>query len=341
MDAGRESPLTPLFQRGEPILALVAALLLVAAAGARDDGADDVEHALIKPLAGRSLLLDAVAVEGRMVAVGERGHVLISDDGGDEWRQVSVPTRANLTGVHFHDKDLGWVVGHDAVILRTEDGGESWKRLHWAPEEERPFFDVWFSDAENGFVIGAYGYFLATADGGDTWEPREIATPAEDEEVDMYDLGGDFHLNAIAPSESGKLYVAAEAGTFYRSDDGGDTWVTLAPPYQGSFFGTLPLAGDSVLLFGLRGNLFRSGDAGESWQSVASGTEAMLADGLRLADGTIVLAGVAGTVLLSRDGGETFSLSQQADRQALATVLPAGDSLVLIGEFGVNKIPVP
>lgn len=328
-----------------PVLLVSLALLAAGAAGAQgeaasDEAPSDVEQSLIKPLAGRSLLLDAVAVEGRMVAVGERGHVLISDDDGGTWRQVSVPTRANLTGVHFHDKDLGWVVGHDAVILRTRDGGSTWERLHWAPEEERPFFDVWFKDAEHGFVIGAYGYFLATTDGGDTWEPREIAAPAEDEEVDMYDLGGDFHLNAIARAESGKLYVAAEAGTVYRSDDGGDTWATLAPPYQGSFFGTLPLAGDSVLIFGLRGNLFRSDDAGESWTAVDTGTVAILNDGLTLADGTVVVAGTAGAILLSRDGGETFELRPQADRQGLATVLEAGEDLVLVGEFGVNKLSV-
>ncbi len=323
-----------------PLLVTVLVLLTVPAL-AQDEHSEEIEHSLIKPLASRSLLLDATAVEGRMVAVGERGHVLISDDAGDSWRQVVVPTRADLTGVHFHDRDLGWVVGHDAVILRTRDGGESWERLHWAPEEERPFFDVWFSDAENGFVIGAYSYFLSTADGGDSWEPREISAPAEEEEADPYALPVEYHLNHLARAASGKLYIAAEAGTIYRSDDGGEGWKTLPSPYHGSFFGCLPLAEDSLLVFGLRGNLFRSDDAGETWSAIDTGTVAILNDGRTLADGTIVIVGTAGAVLLSRDGGETFELRPRADRQALATVLEAGaDELILIGEFGVNRLPL-
>ncbi len=327
----RNSLLTPI---------LLALALLAVPALAQDPAADDAETALVKPLAASSLLLDAVVVDGHTVAVGERGHVLISDDDGETWRQsAQVPTRSNLTGVYFHDRQLGWAVGHDAVILRTLDGGDTWERLHWAPEEERPFLDVWFSDAEHGFAIGAYGYFLATADGGDTWEDRVIAPIDESGEVDPYDLGGDFHLNQIARAESGKLFIAAEAGTIYRSDDGAETWRELPSPYQGSFFGCLPLAGDSLLIFGLRGNLFRSDDAGETWTAVDSGTVAILNQGLKLADGTIVIAGTAGAVLLSRDGGQSFELKPQTNRQALATVLEAADgSLILVGEFGVNKL---
>jgi photosystem II stability/assembly factor-like uncharacterized protein len=328
-----------------PAVAL-AALALVAAPATRaqDETADEVEYALVKPLAAKSLLLDAVAVDGLMVAVGDRGHVLLSDDDGESWRQASsVPTRATLTGVWFHDRQLGWAVGHDAVILRTRDGGDTWERLHWAPEEERPFLDVWFRDAENGFAIGAYGFFLVTADGGDTWEDlgiNVVESEEEEEEVDLYDLGGDFHLNHIASAGDGRLYIAAEAGTIYRSDDGGETWRELPSPYEGSFFATLPLDGDSLLLFGLRGNLFRSDDAGETWRAIETGTVAILNAGRRLADGTIVIAGTAGALLVSRDGGETVSLVERPDRQALATVLEAGDGLILIGEFGANKIPL-
>ncbi len=324
-----------------PLLLALFLVLPIASAFAQDPAADEPETALVKPLAERSLLLDAVATSGRTVAVGERGHVLISDDDGDTWRQsAEVPTRSNLTGVYFHDKQLGWAVGHDAVILRTQDGGETWQRLHWAPEEERPFLDVWFSDADNGFAIGAYGYFLATADGGDTWEDRLIAPIDDSGEVDPYDLGGDFHLNHIARAASGALYIAAEAGTIYRSDDGGETWRTLPSPYQGSFFGSLPLDGDSVLIYGLRGNLYRSDDGGETWTAIDSGTVAILNHGLAMADGTIVIAGTAGAILVSRDGGQSFELKPQSDRQALASVLEtAGGDLMLVGEFGVNKLP--
>ena len=95
-----------------------------------------------------------------------------------------------------------------------------------------------------------------------------------------------------------------------------------------------------MLLFGLRGNLFRSDDAGETWRQIDTGTVALLTDGLRPPDGPVIVTGCAGTLLVSRDGGESFELAQQADRQGLATALATADGgLVLIGEFGVNRLP--
>ena len=335
----------PVFRPAHPglgALALLLAIILVAVPAATAPQDDEIETSLIKPLANRSLLLDAAATGGMMMAVGERGHVLISRDQGNSWTQVEVPTRSTLTGVFLHDEKLGWVVGHDAVILRTRDGGESWDRLYWAPEQERPLFDVWFRDADNGFAIGAYGLFLETADGGDSWTERAIVEPDDfGEEYDPYAFtsASDVHLNQISDAGDGRLYIAAEAGVAFRSDDSGRTWETLEPPYQGSFFGSLPLGGDSVLFFGLRGNLFRSDDAGVTWRSLKTGTVALLTYGVRLADGTVVIAGLAGTLLVSNDGGESFRLVQQPDRQGLATLLPSdGGDLVLVGEYGVNPL---
>ena len=337
------SCLSPWAALSLPPLMVLAGLAISPGARAQEAAPAELEFSVRAPLASRSLLLDAVSADGLLVAVGERGHILLSEDQGQSWRQANVPTQATLTGVFFHDRNLGWAVGHDAIILRTKDGGENWERVHYAPEEERPFLDVWFRDAETGFAIGAYGFFLRTADGGDTWFPHEIGGQedfTEYAEDDEFGEGGDFHLNHVARSGTGRLYIAAEAGTIYRSDDDGETWVSLPSPYQGSFFGTLPLEKDSLLLFGLRGHLFRSDDAGQSWDEIETATEAMLTDGLQLDDGIIINSGLAGTLLVSQDGGESFTLRQQADRQGIATVVQADDgALIVIGEFGVKTLP--
>lgn len=315
---------------GTRMTGLMVLLVLVALGAQVTRGQEDAapEYAVKAPLASRSLMLDAAAADGALVAVGGRGHILISEDAGETWTQAEVPTRAALTGVFFHDRNLGWVVGHDSVILRTTDGGGTWERVHWAPEEESPFFDIWFADADNGFAIGAYGSFYVTTDGGSTWSF---------EPVGEYD----YHLHHLARAADGRLYMAAEAGMIYRSEDGGETWIELYSPYSGSYFGTLPLDGDTLLLYGLRGHLYRSEDAGESWTELETGTVAMLTDGLRLDDGRILLTGLGGVTLISEDGGHTFDLLQQSNRRGISAVVKVSeDSLLLVGEFGVRTLPL-
>lgn len=287
------------------------------------------ERSMPSRLAARSLLLDAADRGGLAVAVGERGHVVLSSDGGKTWTQVETPTRALLTGVWLHDARLGWAVGHDETILRTRDGGKTWQRIRHAPEEEKPLLDVWFRDEKTGFAIGAYGLLLATVDGGDTWESRTVVE------------GIDTHLNVIAEA-GGALYLAGEAGSLYRSDNGGESWQALESPYQGSFFGLLPLGDGGLLAYGLRGNVFRSEDRGKTWNTVASGTEATLTTGRELGGGRVAVAGMAGVLLWSEDGGRTFRLRELDDRKASLAILPGtAGGLVLLGEGGVRPIEKP
>ena len=286
-------------RRGLALAALGLGGLLLLTTGHHDPNAalntvpPDDRPAAPARLAPNSLLLDAVNLGHRLVAVGERGHILWSDDQGQAWQRARVPTQATLTAVYFHGDKLGWAVGHDAIILHSRDGGESWQAQYSDSDLEAPLLDVWFKDHEFGYAIGAYGLFLATTDGGRNWTRRSIS----DE---------DFHLNAIAASPAGRLYIAGEAGHVYRSDDGGETWTTLPSPYAGSFFGVLAPSPDRVLIYGLRGNLFRSDDGGRSWVPVDTGGQASLMGGAVLGDGRIVIVGLGGTILLSNDRGERF-----------------------------------
>ncbi len=284
------------------------------------------ERAVAAPLVTKSLFLDGAAIGNHMVVVGERGHILVSRDAGLTWIQAEVPTRATLTGVNLVDVTRAWAVGHDAIILRTRDGGLTWEIVHAAPEEQRPLLDVWFDNAERGYAIGAYGYFLETRDGGNTWQSRKISD-------------NDNHLNQIASASSQRLYIAAEAGTVFRSDDRGNNWNKLNSPYDGSFFGTLPLDGSRVYLYGLRGRLFYSDDAGVSWRPITTRTESLLTNGIRLDQGGVLFTGMDGTILVDEGAGDSVRLFQHADRLGIAGALDAGDgALIIFGEFGVARI---
>lgn len=296
-------------------------------------------------LSSLSLLLDLASAGHRLVAVGERGHVLLSDDAGRHWTQTQTPTEALLTGVCFADAEHGIVVGHDEIILTTGDRGHSWTRTHFAPQAQQPLLDVWCGPDGRAVAVGAYGVYMVSTDHGATWtehkleptnlRPGKSAAPADE-------IGGGYHLNAIAADASSRLYIAGEAGHLYRSDDRGESWVSLPSPYEGSWFGVLPLPGGVLLAYGLRGNLFRSADAGASWQRLATDTQATLDGGASLADGRVVIVGLSGVLLLSHDGGANFSLLQQDDRKGLAAVRGvSGDVLVTVGEAGIKLITEP
>ena len=330
-------------------IAFALAPLALAQDAEREDPA--ARPAVIAPLAERSLLLDLAWAGTRVFAVGERGHILHSDDSGRTWTQSRVPASATLTAVSFADDKHGWAVGHVETILSTSDGGDSWQLVHFEPENPQPLLDVAFADASRGVAVGAYGVVYLTTDGGSVWsqvpfEPEALpgadeVGPGDEMEADV-DLGFEFHLNAIARGGPGRLYIGAEAGRLFRSDDDGMSWRELPSPYDGSFHGILPLDGDAVLAFGLRGNLFRSEDGGATWVQVPTGTTALLDGGARIDADTVVVVGMAGVMLVSRDGGRSFTLHQQDDRKALAAVAPSGDgALVVAGEGGVRRLPLP
>ena len=134
-----------------------------------------------QPARARTRLLTGLARAGkRVVAVGQRGHVLLSDDAGKSWQQADVPVSADLVAVSFANAEAGWAVGHDGVVLHSADAGRTWTRQldgrdawatcssratrksgddKWLAEAKRfaaqgaenPFLDVWFDDASNGY----------------------------------------------------------------------------------------------------------------------------------------------------------------------------------------------
>jgi len=276
----------------------------------------------------RLLFTDAVRVEARLIAVGDRGSILLGSPDGRAWRAAKAPAAPLLTAVRFLDAKRGWAVGHDAVILATADGGESWSQQFSAPKEQRPLLDVLFLDAARGFAVGAYGAFYETADGGGTWRPRAV-------------LEEDRHLNGIVSLGEGRLLIVGESGTLLRSEDAGRTWSTVKSPYAGSLFGAVPLPGGVVVAFGLRGRVLRSADAGKSWALVESPASATLMGGTVLPDGTLVLAGAAGTLVASRDGGQSLFPLATGTSKPLAKAIAGEGGLLAFGEGGVRPVALP
>ena len=100
----------------------------------------------------------------------------------------------------------------------------------------------------------------AADDGSEKWTFDESELELEDE--------ADPHLNGIAKTGDGSLFIVAERGSAFRSTDEGQTWQRLKLPYDGSMFGVIGYENRHVLAFGLRGNVF------EYWGSMSSSSRA-------------------------------------------------------------------
>ena len=319
--------------------------------------------------ATESLLLTVARAGKRMVAVGEYGNVVLSDDDGKTWRQAKrVPSTITLTSVFFIDDKTGWTVGHDTLVLTTGDGGETWTKQFGGGESDNALLSVYFKDAQHGWAVGAFNYTIETTDGGKNWVERKTlvppsstatasgaAAPAADFDptastqpkpgADPYAAatGDENHLNSMfAGPDADTLFVAAEAGAVYRSLDGGTTWQKVLSGYIGSFWGGLTAKDGTIYVTGMRGNIWKSTDKGASWTKLdTAAADQSVSGGVQLADGSFVFVGLGGQVLYSTDGTK-FTLTYRADRKGLNSVIQDGETLYVFGEGGVKaQSPTP
>ena len=300
--------------------------LLLAAAGANSWAAEAANSGwptnrsaqLRRQAAGTAMLAATSTAGGRIVAVGDHGVILLSDD-GKQYRQArSVPTRTMLTSVTFIDRNTGWAAGHDGVVLKTTDGGEHWNLLRQQYGQEQPILSIWFGDADKGLAVGLFGMALGTSDGGATW--NEIKLSNGD--------AADRHLYRIVATASGALLIMAEAGTVFRSEDGGKHWDVIDSGEKGSLWSAAAFSengASTVVAVGMRGHIIRSTDDGKSWQAVASGTTQSLTDITQLSGRELAAGGMGGTVLRSTDGGRHFTLEHSAGDEPITALLKAPD----------------
>jgi photosystem II stability/assembly factor-like uncharacterized protein len=224
---------------------------LATAATTVQNGVIDVleRPALAARSAASSPMLRVARCGRRLVAVGERGGVLLSDDDGLSWAPAQVPVSVTLTGVQFTSGKRGFAIGHSGVVLRTDDAGKTWKRVldgrsALIASTEKPWLAMHFSDDQHGMIVGAFGMALETADGGQTWQ--SFASRIKNI--------GSMHLYALHKRGS-RVLIAGEQGFFAQSVDSGLNFTPISAPYRGSFFALHLLEDERVLLGGLRGTL--------------------------------------------------------------------------------------
>lgn len=309
---------------------------------------DNAEH---------SVQLAVARAGNRLVSVGERGIVLLSDDDGKSWRQASeVPVSVTLTDVEFVSDTAGWAVGHSGVVLKTESAGERWARVMTGEDivtiiqeavqslpdgnsdaavmrrnagyltGNEPLLDAYFSPSGESWLLGAYGIALRSDDGGQTWKSA-------------FSLTGNprsYHLYQFVPSKADRRLIVGERGLASQAANSSTSFDALETGYHGTFFGGVPLGSGDFLLFGLRGNVWMGG--GDHWVRLETGSEASFSAAVLTQRG-VVLGDVAGRLFLKTDKrDELYELTQASDAAITDMKVAADGSLVISTARGLKRL---
>jgi len=251
-------------------------------------------------------------------AVGDRGVIWHTADGGETWTLQPSGISCRLNTVHFLDHQRGWAAGGAAmppgdlsrgVILSTRDGGRSWQAI---PKLPLPAIRrIRFLDAQQGWCLGeSSALFPAglarTTDGGRSWDAMSGSGPRGWLTGDLLDL----ESGAVAGAAGTLAPVRRQGIESGKSPRPGLRDIHVLRLLRG---GAGWLAGDAGLVLG-------TVDGGRSWQVPASELPPLAAQldwrALATFDNQVWLAGTPGTVVLhSPDGGKSWQA--QATGQAL------------------------
>lgn len=282
--------------------------------------------ALVMPRAAQSLLLDIERIDSRLLVVGERGHILYSDDNADSWTQAQVPVRKMLTAVHFPSRKLGWAVGHDGLILTSNDGGQ-----HWVLQRNGLSDQLLLNQQQLKTLESERQDLQRTLLTTDSQAGRETLKIEIDELIlDIEDSQALLSAPVHAPPLLDVFFSDALRGiaigafnTLLITDDGGASWKLasqlLDNPEEfhlnaatGDGLGNLWIAGEG-------GVVFKSSDHGSSWIALDSPyAGSWFGMDYSKKSARLLLFGLRGNVFYSDDAGESWRRSRVPELRSLA-----------------------
>ncbi len=261
--------------------------------------------------APRSILMDVVRVGSRIVAVGERGHILYSDDECSGWTQAEVPVSVTLTAVCFPTNGQGWAVGHDSVVLHTEDGGKTWKKKLDGTLINKLVYD------QLKQMIKAKKDLLSNNEAEMTEDEREDME-LEADNLSFFFSDAEFALQQgpcqplmdVWFKNDKEGIIIGAFGLILSTKDGGKTWQPMLDSIEnmnGFHYYGITRSGDDLFIAGEAGRLHRSEDFGQTWQPLESPYDGSFFGIIGDPSGGFVAAfGLKGRIYCSQDRGETW-----------------------------------
>jgi len=288
--------------------------------------------------------------QNRGWAVGSRGTLLSTTDGGKSWQAKSHPTEDVIRDINFADDQNGWIVcernvyelqSNDearAYLMKTADGGEHWQRVNLrGADVDARIMRAIFRPGGRGWAFGEGGAIYSTHDSGESWIKLQVPTR-------YLLIGGTF-----IDENSGWLVGAGS--TILQTSDGGETWhhSRLPNPTNVRINSTSFVDGRLGWAVGSGGVIYRTGNGGRSWQFQTSGVVTDLLD-VKFIDAVEGWAvGAEGTVLHTNDGGLHWRLEASGTPHTLERIfftdrthgwaVGFGGTIISYGSNGRDEAP--
>jgi photosystem II stability/assembly factor-like uncharacterized protein len=147
--------------------------------------------------------------------------VMRTEDGGETWQRIIVPSRKELYHLDFVGSSRCWIVGDDGLVLFSNNGGASFRAQNSGVVLD--LYNVDFRDENEGYIVGSKGTILRTENGGTTWEKVKTAFPMTFMRVDFAD-----DKNGV---------IVGYEGTILRSSDRGKTWTKQTSGTKAHLYG--------------------------------------------------------------------------------------------------------
>ncbi len=249
-------------------------------------------------------------------AVGSKGTLLATTNGGTTWEARPTPTIDIIRDINFLDERNGWLVCEKNVydlktkdeprtyLMRTNDGGVHWTRVNIRGiDVDARLTRVVFSSHGRGWTFGESGLIFMTKDDGLNW--TRLVSPTR-----HLLLGGIF-------VDQDRGWLVGAGATIIQTADGGETWHQSQFPETETpirFAATSFVNNRLGWAVGSAGTIYQTINGGRTWQQQPSGVDSDFFDVkfLDASEGWVV--GSAGTIVYTNDGGLHWT-SQRSDTQ--------------------------
>ncbi len=245
------------------------------------------------------------------------------------WTELNpkVP-RVDYIGIHFFNKDTGWVCGDLGAIIKTTDGGQNW--ITEETNTTTPILKVNSFDGQIVIAAGFNGIILRSTNGGENW--TQITSG----------ITGDLWGLQMINDNLG--WACGKSNSLIKTTNAGLTWERIYTTGYSSDYWWIDFLTEGYGFIAANGKVIRTTDGGNTWDIIQAGDNQALysidvIDSLHIAAAGYGGTGYYGKNVYSNDGGNTWIIGGQTPTDPINCIkyINADTGYFVMSEIGIWK----